>query len=555
MKNPLRIVIVGGVAGGASAAAKARRVNENAEIQIFERGPCISFANCGLPYFIAGEINDRAKLIVMTPEKFWERSRIRAHVNHEVLSINRSAKTICVKEPDGRQRDVPYDKLVLSQGAKAIVPPIPGANLPHVFTLRDIPDMDRIATFVNEERPRHAVVIDGGFIGLEMAEAFHHRGLHVTIVERNPHILPLLDRDVAAHLQNQIRQDDFDFKTSVEAVRFTGDGVEFADGSRLPADLILMSVGVKAEVELARAAGLEIGETGGVKTNGRLESSDSNIYAVGDAAETIHALTGARARIALAGPANRQGRIAGANAAGAHLIYPGVMGTSIVRVLNMTAGFTGLNSAQAMKAGFTFFTSLTHDNSHAHYYPGAKPVLIKIVAEEGTGRLLGAQVLGERGIDKRVDVLATAITGKMSVFDLENLDLAYSPPFGSANDPINTAGFVAGHIARGDLATVAPETWKPNDEYLLDVRDPDELEEFGKFKNSVNIPLAQLRDRLAELPHDRRIVTYCQKGQRGYLAACALHGHGFEDVANLRGGFLQAQLLNETQKEQHVHNG
>jgi len=543
MKNPLRIVIVGGVAGGASAAAKARRVDENANIQIFERGPYISFANCGLPYFIAGEIDDRSKLIVMTPERFGERSRVRAHVNHEVLSINRSAKTICVKEPDGRQRDVPYDKLVLSQGAKAIVPSILGANLPHVFTLRDIPDMDRIATFVNEGKPRHAVVIGGGFIGLEMAEAFHHRGLHVTIVERNPHILPLLDRDMAAHLQNQIRQADFDFKTSVEASRFTGDGVEFADGSRLPADLILMSVGVKAEVELARAAGLEIGETGGVKTNGRLESSDPNIYAVGDAAETMHALTGARARIALAGPANRQGRIAGANAAGGHLIYPGAMGTSIVRVLNMTAGFTGLNSAQAMKAGFTFFTSLTRDNSHAHYYPGAKPDLIKTVAEEGTGRLLGAQVLGERGVDKRVDVLATAITGKMSVFDLENLDLAYSPPFGSANDPVNTAGFVASHIARGDLATIAPETWKPDGEYLLDVRDADEVEEFGKLKNAVNIPLAQLRDRLAELPHDRRIVTYCQKGQRGYLAACALHGHGFEDVANLRGGFLQFKLL------------
>jgi NADPH-dependent 2,4-dienoyl-CoA reductase/sulfur reductase-like enzyme/rhodanese-related sulfurtransferase len=545
MKNPLRIVIVGGVAGGASAAAKARRVDENADIQIFERGPYISFANCGLPYFIAGEIDDRAKLIVMTPEKFWERSRVRAHVNHEVLSINRAAKTICVREPDGRQRDVPYDKLVLSQGAKAIVPPIPGADLPHVFTLRDIPDMDRIAAFLNEQQPRHAVVIGGGFIGLEMAEAFHRRGLHVTVVERNPHILPLLDRDMAAHLQNQIRCNDFEIKTGAEAARFTGGGVEFTDGSRLPADLVLMSVGIKAEVELARAAGLEIGETGGVKTNGRLESSDPNIYAVGDAAETMHALTGARARIALAGPANRQGRIAGANAAGARLIYPGALGTSIVRVLNMTAGFTGLNSAQALKAGFTFFTSLTRDNSHAHYYPGATPVLIKIVAEEGTGRLLGAQVLGERGVDKRVDVLATAITGKMSVFDLENLDLAYSPPFGSANDPVNTAGFVAGHIARGDLATVAPETWKPDGDYLLDVRDPDEVAEFGKLKNAVNIPLAQLRDRLGELPRDRRIVTYCQKGQRGYLAACALHGHGFDDVANLRGGFLQAKLLGQ----------
>ena len=321
--------------------------------------------------------------------------------------------------------------------------------------------MDRIAAFLNERQPRHAVVIGGGFIGLEMAEAFHHRGLHVTIVERNPHILPLLDRDMAAHLQNQIRRDDFDFKTSAEATRFTDDGVEFADGSRLPADLILMSVGVKAEVELARAAGLEIGETGGVKTNGRLESSDPNIYAVGDAAETMHALTGARARIALAGPANRQGRIAGANAAGARLIYPGALGTSIVRVLNMTAGFTGLNSAQAKKAGFTFFTSLTRDNSHAHYYPGAKPVLIKIVAEEGTGRLLGAQVLGECGVDKRVDVLATAITGKMSVFDLETLDfgLFASVRFGERSREhrwIRGQPYRAGrpcHHCAGELAT------------------------------------------------------------------------------------------------------
>lgn len=542
MKTPRKIIIVGGVAGGASAAAKARRVDEHAEIQVFERGPYISFANCGLPYFIAGEIDDRAKLVVMTPERFWERSRVHAHVNHEVLAINRAAKTIRVKGPDGAERDVAYDKLILSQGAKPIVPPIPGVDLPHVFTLRDIPDMDRIVRFLDEKKPQRAVVIGGGFIGVEMAEAFHHRGIHVTIVERNPHILPLLDRDMATHLQNQIRNDSFDFKPNAEATRFTSAGVEFADGSKLAADLILLSVGVKAEVELAKAAGLEIGATGGVKTNGRMESSDPNIYAVGDAAETIHALTGARARIALAGPANRQGRIAGANAAGARMIYPGALGTSIVRALHMTIGFTGLNSAQAAKAGFTFFTSLTRDHSHAHYYPGAKPVLIKVIAEEGTGRLLGAQVLGERGVDKRVDVLATAIAAKMSVFDLENLDLAYSPPFGSAQDPINTAGFVAGHIARADIATVAPETWKPAGEFLLDVRDADELEEFGKLPNAMNIPLAQLRDRLGELPRDRRIVTYCQKGQRGYLAACALHGSGFEDVANLRGGFLQAKL-------------
>ena len=358
VKSTRRIIIVGGVAGGASAAAKARRVDETAEIHVFERGPYISFANCGLPYFIACEIDDRAKLIVMTPERFWERSRVHAHVNHEVLAINRAGKTIRVKGPAGAERDVPYDKLILSQGAQPIVPAIPGVELPHVFTLRDIPDMDRIVAYVNERQPRRAVVIGGGFIGLEMAEAFHHRGIHVTIVERNPHLLPLLDHDMATHLQNQIRRDDFDFKVNANAVKFTNAGVEFADGSTLAADLILLSVGIKAEVELAKAAGLEIGITGGVKTNGRMESSDPNIYAVGDAAETMHALTGARARIALAGPANRQGRIAGANAAGARLVYPGALGTSIVRVRHMVAGFTGLNTAQVAKAGFSFLTSL-----------------------------------------------------------------------------------------------------------------------------------------------------------------------------------------------------
>ena len=537
-----RIIIVGGVAGGASAAAKARRVDEHAEIHVFERGPFISFANCGLPYYIAGEIDDRAKLVIMTPEKFWTRSRVHAHVNHEVVSINRATKTIAVKDPASSLREVEYDKLILSQGAKPIVPLIPGVQLPHVFTLRDIPDMDRIEKYMDEQKPKRAVVIGGGFIGMEMAEAFHRRGMQVTIVELSPHILPLLDSDMATHLENQMRREDFDFVTGTAATAFTGKGVEFADGGNLKADLILLCVGVKAEVELAKSAGLEIGITGGVKTNGRMESSDPDIYAVGDAAETMHAPTGARARIALAGPANRQGRIAGANAAGAKLTYPGALGTSIVRVLDMTVGFTGLNSAQATKAGFSFFTSLTRDHSHAHYYPGATPVMSKILVEEGTGRLLGAQVMGEHGIDKRVDVFATAITGKMTVDDLETLDLAYSPPFGSANDPVNTAGFVAAHIACGDIPTVAPETWQPNGDFLLDVRDADEVAELGQIGKAVNIPLGELRNHLGELPHDRRIVVYCQKGQRGYLAVCLLLGSGFPNAANLRGGYLQAKL-------------
>ena len=542
MKTALTIVIVGGVAGGASAAARARRVDESAEIHLFERGPYISFANCGLPYHVGGEIEDRSKLLIMTPEKMWVRSRVRVHVNQEVLSIDRASKTIQVRREDGSEESFPYDKLILSQGAKPIVPSIPGVDLPNVLTLRDVPDMDRILSFLDTRQPKTAAVIGGGFIGLEMAEAFHRRGILVTVIEKLPHILPLFDHGMAVHLENSVRHDNFAILTNTEAKSFNANGVELTDGAFVPAELILLSVGVRAEVELAKHAGLEIGVTGGVKVNARMESSDPDIYAVGDAAETTHLLTGARTRIPLAGPANRQGRIAGANAAGGHFLYPGALGTSIVRVLHMAAGFTGLNSSQAAKAGFSFFTSVTTDPNHAGYYPGSRPMMIKIIAEDGTGRLLGAQIVGEDGVDKRTDVLATAIAGKMTVFDLESLDLAYSPPFGSANDPVNTAGFVADHIARGDVATISPEDWKPNGEFLLDVRETNEVAESGLLNNAVNIPLGELRDRFGELPRDRKILVYCQKGQRGYLAACALQGSGFKDVMNLRGGFAQASL-------------
>lgn len=536
-----RILIVGGVAGGASAAAKARRTGEQHEIHVFERGPYISFANCGLPYHIAGDIPDRAKLVVMTPEKLASRSKIQTHLRHEVVSIERSRKVVVVRDAAGLEREERYDKLILSQGARPFVPEIPGVGLPHVFTLRDIPDMDRIIAFLAERRPARAVVVGGGFIGLEMAEAFHHRGMDVTVVERNPHVLPMLDTDLGRYLTGEVVGERFRVVAEAVVKGFREDGVELEDGRLLPADLILLSVGVRAEVELARRCGLEIGETGGIRTNGRMETSDPDIYAVGDAAETVHSVSGLRARIALAGPANRQGRVAGANAAGGKLVFPGVQGTSIVRVLKTVAGFTGIGSKEAKRLGLTFFTSLTRDFSHAHYYPGAKPLLVKLIAEEGSGRLLGAQVVGEAGVDKRVDVLATAVAARMSVFDLENLDLAYSPPFGSANDPVNVAGFVGAHIARNDVATVDPAVWRPGAELLVDVRDPDELAEWGWLPGAVNIPLDGLRGRLEELPRGRDLVTYCQKGQRGYLAACALQGLGYP-VKNLRGGFFQARL-------------
>ncbi|QQR80587.1 MAG: FAD-dependent oxidoreductase [Deltaproteobacteria bacterium] len=534
----LKIVIVGGVAGGASAAAKARRENENAEITIYERGPYVSFANCGLPYYIGGDIKDRDNLLLMTPQKFWDKYRIQVKTLHEVLSIQRDQKLIRVKTPEEQIIETPYDKLILSQGASPIVPPFKGVTQNHVFTLRDVPDMDKIYTFLAKEKIQTAVVVGGGFIGLEMAEALIHRHIKVTVIEKAPHILPLLDDDMAHELNRTLTEEKLSIISGMGVTEIGSDHVVLEDGKKIPAQMVLLSVGVRPEVTLAKEAGLEIGITGGVKANGRMESSDPDIYAVGDAAETRHLITGGRVRIALAGPANRQGRIAGANAAGKHLTYMGAMGTSIVRILNRTVGYVGLNSKQAKDAGFSFFYSITRDPSHASYYPGAQTVITKLLVEEGQGRILGAQVLGADGIDKRIDVLATAIYGGMTIHDLESIDLAYAPPFGSAQDPINIAAFVASNELRGDVKTIEASSLKNEKVFLIDVRDPDELEEFGKIPEAHNIPLIQLRDRLSEIPKDQKVVVYCQKGQRGYLGWKILHQNGFQ-VYNLKGGFLE----------------
>lgn len=547
-RENMKIVIVGGVAGGATAASKARRQNENAEISIYEQGPYLSFANCGLPYYIAGEIQDRQKLLLMTPEKFWEKYRVKAHVNHQVVSIDRASKTIKVKTPQGSLEEVAYDKLILSQGASPIVPPLQGVKQEHVFVLRDIPDMDRIHSFLENKNISSAVVIGGGFIGLEMAEALMHRGLKVSVVEKNPHVLPLLDDDMAAELTEELTYQGLHLVTGVGVVGIGAEDVALDDGRKLSAQMVLLSVGVKPEVAMAREAGLEIGLTGGVKANGRMQSSDPDIYVVGDAAETVNAITGARLRIPLAGPANRQGRIAGANAAGAHFTYPGALGTSIVRVLSRTVGYVGLNSKQAREAGFSFFTSMTRDPSHASYYPGAQTIVTKLIIEEGSGRLLGAQVLGEHGVDKRVDVLATAIYGKIPVQELESLDLAYAPPFSSAMDPVNMAAFVASHEVRGDVKLVNARDVDLSCDILIDVRENDELEKFGKLRGARQISILKIRDRLSEIPKDKKVVLYCQKGQRGYLAWQILSQRGYTNVYNLKGGFLQARHDLEVEK-------
>lgn len=535
----LRIVIVGGVAGGATAAAKARRQNEHAHIEVFERGSHISFANCGLPYFIGGEIHAQSDLLLTTPEAFEAKYNLKVHTQHEVLTLDRSQRRLQVKNQQTDDvRWVPYDKLILAQGAAPVVPPLPGVHQDFVFTLRNIPDMLAIDGFIAEYRPRHAVVVGGGYIGLEMAEAFYHRGLAVTVVEAAEHVLPRLEHELAFEFSQRVQREGFTLMPGAKVAAIGDHEVQLATGETLPADLVLMSVGVKPENVLAREAGLVIGVSGGVQTNGRMQSSDPDIYVVGDMAEVRHRQTGAPLRMPLAGPANRQGRIAGANAAGGHLTYGGALGTSILRCLNTTVGMVGLNAAEAQQAQLHYTVSMTRNPHHASYYPGASEVVTLLILEEGSRRILGAQVMGEEGVDKRLDVLATAITGKLVLEDLETVDLAYAPPFGSPNDPLNVAAFVAGHELRGDIQIHDPRDVSA-EVCLLDVRNADELAQ-GYLQGAKHIPLPELRGRIQELDASQAWVVYCQKGQRGYLATRTLQGLGFH-VKNLKGGFLQAR--------------
>lgn len=535
-----QILIIGGVAGGASAAAKARRECEDCDIHVFERGPYISFANCGLPYYIGKEIGSRDQLLLASPESFKRKYNVDVHVETEVTSIRRESKSILVKGPRGEQQ-YSYDKLIVSQGASPLVPPFKGVDKKHVFTLRNIPDMDRIFSYSNDNAPKSAVVIGGGFIGLEMAEAFAHRGLNVSVIEKAPHILPLLDEDIATELQEKLLQNDnVSLYTGLGAIEILDDSVVLEDNQNVDADIVLVSIGVRPELDLVKNAGLKIGDTGGVVTNSQMQSSDPDIYAVGDMAETFHQVTGQKLRIPLAGPANKQGRIAGANVVGGKMSYKGALGTSIVRVFDQVVGTTGLNSRQAKQSGYSFFTSITRDWDHASYYPGANMLATKVLIQEGTGLILGAQVLGVTGVDKRVDILATAITGGLTVHDLENLDLAYAPPFGSANDPINMAGFVASNIQNTNHRAIHVNELEGFNGVLIDVREKSELNAQGRLQGAIHIPLGDLRSRLSDLDKKTDIVVYCQKGQRGYLAHRVLSLNGFL-VKNLKGGFLEAK--------------
>lgn len=541
MPEVKRIVIVGGVAGGASAAARARRLSETAEIILFERGPHVSFANCGLPYHIGGDISDRRKLLVQTPESLRERFNLDVRVNSEVAGIDRKAKEVLVRERlTGREYREAYDALVLSPGAEPIRPPVPGVDDPRVLTLRNLEDMEAILEAADGASVEHAVVVGAGYIGLEMAEAFDGRGLKVTVVERLPQVLSVADPEMVFPLQEELARNNVTVRlgTSAKAFAPAEDGLDVLldDGSAIRCGLVVMAIGVRPETRLAREAGLEVGPSGGIRVDDRMTTSDPSILAVGDAVEVRDLVTGAPAVIPLAGPANRQGRLAADVIFGRPGRYKDTQGTAVVRVFDLTFAMTGAGEKALARAGKTFRKIYVHTADHASYYPGAKPIALKLLFDPADGRILGAQAVGHAGVDKRMDVLAVALRAGLTVYDLEDLELSYAPPYGSAKDPVNMAGFVAANVLRGDVSNWdLEELATSGDALLLDVRMPEEFAQ-GTLPGALNIPVDNLRGRLAELPKDRELRIFCQVGLRGYVACRMLSQLGYR-CRNLSGGY------------------
>jgi NADPH-dependent 2,4-dienoyl-CoA reductase/sulfur reductase-like enzyme/rhodanese-related sulfurtransferase len=547
--NPHRLVIIGGVAGGASAAARARRLSEEAEIIVLERGPHVSFANCGLPYFVGGEIVNEEDLLVQTPKSLHSRFNLDVRVNSEVVSIDREAKTVNVRDlANGREYALPYDALVISTGAALLTPPIPGIEREGHFTVRNVPDVVRIKSWINENEGTRAVVVGGGYIGLEMAEQLvRHGGVSVSLVEALPQVMAPLDPEMAAWLHLELKQHGVELCTGSAVAAFEAPSdaeparasiVVLKDGRRLPADVVILGMGVKPESALAKAAGLEIGERGGIRVNQRMQTSDSAIYAVGDVVEVRDVITGAWSLIPLAGPANRQGRIAADNIMGRSASYQGTQGTAVLRLFGLTAGCTGANEKTLRAAGIACEVLHMHPASHAGYYPGAEPIAMKVLFAPDTGKLLGAQAVGRDGVDKRLDVFATALKAGMNMNDLAELELAYAPPFGSAKDPVNLAGMAAQNVLAGDVALAQWHEIATLDlakTLVLDVRRADERAK-GHIPGSMHIPLDELRGRLSELPKDKEIIASCQSGQRSYFACRLLAQHGFK-VRNLAGSW------------------
>ena len=544
----MKLLIIGGVAGGASAAARSRRLSEDAHIVLFERGPDVSFANCGLPYYLGGEIAERDKLLVVTPDRLRTRFNLDVRVRTSVEAIDRAGKKVRVRDlASGREYEESYDKLILAPGAAPLRPPLPGIDLAGIFTLRNLQDVDRIKARMNQG-VKQAVVIGAGFIGLELVENFVRQGIATTVVELQDQVLPPFDKEMTTPIAQELASKGVSLLLgqSAEAFEQGPDGltVRLKSGQRLPAQLVVLGVGVRPENKLAVDAGLAVGPRGGIRVNEHLQTSDPDIYAVGDAIEIKDFVTGEPTQVPLAGPANRQGRIAADNIFGHTSRYRGTQGTAIVRVFDRTAAMTGASEKVLKRANRPYRKVYVHPTHHAGYYPGAEAMTLKLLFDPETGRVLGAQAVGGAGVDKRIDVLAVAIQAGMTVFDLEEMELAYSPQYGSAKDPINMAGFVAGGLLRGDHPQVDVEAVlaAPAGErrFLMDVRTPLEFAS-GHIPGAVNVPVDDLRSRLGELPRDREIVSYCQVGQRGYLATRILLQAGFKTV-NIGGGYKTYQL-------------
>ncbi len=545
MSADQRILIVGGVAGGASCAARARRLSESARIIMFDRGPYVSFANCGLPYYVGKVIEKEENLLVATPELFQKRFNIDVRLHAEIVSIDRNQRLVAVRDTArGTSYTEPYDVLVLSPGANPIRPDLPGIDLPGIFSMRTIPDSRRIRQWIEDRRARHAVVVGGGYIGVEMVDNLHKRGLKVTVVEKQDQVMPLLDAEMVAPVHDTLKRNGIVLNLNESVKGFAkGSGhtlvLDLESGRQLETDLVVLCIGVRPETRLAQEAGLEIGPSGGIRVDAQMRTIDPYIWAVGDAVEVRDAITGEPAVIPLAGPANRQGRIAADAIMGRPSAFRGTQGTSVVGIMDLVVAFTGPGEKLLKRLGRwdQLEKIYLHPDNHAGYYPGASPISLKLIFSKSDGRVVSAQAVGQSGVEKRIDVISMAIQKGGTVFDLEEAELCYAPQFGSAKDAVNHAGMIAANILRGDLAPVHWEDTVQSDALMLDVRDPAEFR-LARFDGARNLPLDELRQRMDELPREREIWTYCFVGQRSYYAARILAQNGFK-VKNISGGLKQ----------------
>ena len=551
-----KVLIIGGVAAGATAAAKVRRISPEAQITMLEAGPDISFANCGLPYYIGGDIKSRSKLILQSPESFNEQYNVEVHVNTIVSAIDRTAHQVKAMDTrSGEQMTFGYTKLILAQGGRPIKPSLPGADSDHVFSLWTLSDMDQISNFLNEKKPQTAVVVGGGFIGLEMVEALVKRGLKVNVVEMMPHVMAIMEAETAGFIENEMLSYGVGIHTGAGVTEIGSHSVKLDNGKILEADMVLLSIGVRPTLQLAKDAGLEIGEAGGLLVNAQLQTSDPDIFAAGDMVEIEHRVNGKKVRIPLAGPANRQGRIAAENALGGNHAYKGSIGTSVVRVFEAVAGITGFSLKQARASGIDADSVVVHKEHHTSYYPGAETVTTMLVYDRNTGTILGGQTAGYKGADKRLDVIATATAAKLTISDIADIDFAYSPPIGTANDAINMAAYTAENRISGFSPSV---TVTELDAFIegknlvfIDVRDVFAFEK-SHIKGAIHIPLELLAEQISAIPANRTVIVYDETGKKGHQALRTLLGAGFKDVTNISGGHTSLQRQARTLGFKHI---